>query len=86
MNNIDHCPLSGIVATGQGTFTAETIKYIEDNNLPLIRTDLDTYGAVVQISRIEVKINRSTPWKIVKAINLIEDNVDLLKIRNAIEL
>lgn len=86
INNIDHCPLSGIVATGQGTFTAETIKYIEENNLPLIRTDLDTYGAVVRISRIEVKINRSTPWKIVKAIDLIENNVDLVKLRTRMEI
>lgn len=85
-NNIDHCPLSGIVATGQGTFTSETLKYIEENNLPLIRTDLDTYGAVVKISRIEVKINQSTPWKIVKAINLIEDNVDLESIKEAVKI
>ncbi len=83
--DLGNCPLSGIVATGQGKFSAETIKYIEDNNLPLIRTDLDTYGTVVRISRIEVKINQSTPWKIVKAINLIDENVDLLKIRNAVE-
>ena len=80
LHKIDHCPLSGIVATGQGTFTSETIRYIEENNLPLIRTDLDTYGAVVRISRIEVKINNATPWKVVRAINLIEENVDLDKI------
>ena len=54
-----------------------TIKYIEKHNLPLIRTELDTYGSFLHISKIEVKINRSTPWKIKMAIDLIENNVDL---------
>ena len=51
--------------------------YIENNKIPTIRTHLDTYGSVLKISRIEVKINRSTPWKVERAIKLIEDNVDL---------
>lgn len=72
-----HSPLSGIVATGHGNIDSTTLKYIEDHKIPLIRTDLDTYGSVLKISKIEVKINRSTPWKIYKAINLIQDNVDL---------
>lgn len=75
-HKIDHCPLSGIVATGQGTFESKTLKYIEENKIPLIRTDLDTYGVVLQISKIEVKINQSTPWKVQKAISLIEENVN----------
>lgn len=70
-------PLSGIVATGAGNIDSFTLEYIEKNNLPLIRTHLDTYGCVVKISQIEVKINRSTPWKVMKAINLIAENVDL---------
>lgn len=77
LNNFSHSPLSGIVATGQGTIHANTLKYIEQHELPLIRTDLDTYGSVLKISKIEVKINRNTPWKILKAIKLIEENVDL---------
>lgn len=76
-NHIPNCPLSGIVTTGDGNMDKHTIKYIEQNNLPLIRTDLDTYGAVLRISKIEVKINRSTPWKIRMAIDLIENNIDL---------
>lgn len=72
-----HSPLSGIVATGQGSIDASTLNYIEEYKIPLIRTDLDTYGSVIKISKIEVKINRSTPWKIYKAIRLIEDNVRL---------
>lgn len=75
--NINHCPLSGIVVTGQGNIDQKTMGYIEANNLPLIRTDLDTYGAVLRISKIEVKINTSTPWKVKKAVTLIEENIDL---------
>jgi BioD-like phosphotransacetylase family protein len=76
-HGIKNCPLSGIVATGEGQMDRHTLKYIENNNLPLIRSELDTYGAVLRISKIEVKINRSTPWKIKMAIDLIENNVDL---------
>lgn len=79
-HGIPNCPLSGIVATGDGQIDKHTIKYIEKHNLPLIRTDLDTYGSFLRISKIEVKINRSTPWKIKMAIDLIENNVDLDKI------
>ncbi len=77
LNNIEKTSLSGIVATGEGNIDSATLKYIEQNNLPLIRTHLDTYGCVVKISKIEVKINRKTPWKVKKAIQLIENHVDL---------
>ncbi len=76
LNKITETSLSGIVATGQGNIDSNTLKYIEKNNLPLIRTHLDTYGCVVKISKIEVKINRKTPWKVKKAIQLIENHVD----------
>lgn len=75
-NGITVNPLSGIVATGHGFIDSNTIEYIEKNKIPLIRTDLDTYGSVLKISKIEVKINRSTPWKVTRAIELIKDNVD----------
>jgi hypothetical protein len=77
LNNFEHCPLSGIVTTGSGNIDQSTLHYIEENNIPLIRTDLDTYGVAVKISKIEVKINQNTPWKVTRAINLIESNVDL---------
>lgn len=85
-HGITNCPLSGIVATGEGQMDKHTIQYIEKHNLPLIRTELDTYGAVLHISRIEVKINRSTPWKINMAIDLIENNVNLDLILNYCKL
>ncbi len=69
-------PLAGVIAAGQGDINVETLKFIEKNKLPFIRTHLDTYGCVVKISKIEVKINRSTPWKVAKAIGLVEKYVD----------
>ena len=85
-HGIETCPLSGIVATGQGNIESHTLNYIEENSLPLIRTNLDTYGSVIKISKIEVKINRSTPWKIQKAIALIEENVDLTGLLEDVEI
>ena len=73
----DHCPLCGIVVTGDDEISEGSIDYITQHNLPVIRTQLDTYGVVIKISKLEVKINRRTPWKIAKAIELIQDNVNI---------
>jgi len=77
MMDKDDAPLSGIVATGVGTPGRETLEYIEKHRIPLVRTSLDTYGSVIKISRIEVKINRNTPWKVKRAIELVAQNVDI---------
>lgn len=69
-------PLSGIILTGVADFETETLDYIMQHQIPVVRTPLDTYGAVTQISRIEVKINTRTPWKIEKAIEMIKENID----------
>lgn len=74
---LDKSPLSGIVATGHGSIGGECLDYIREHKIPVVRTALDTYGSVLKISRIEVKINRSTPWKVARAIELIEKNVDM---------
>jgi dethiobiotin synthetase len=74
-------PLAGIVVTGVGDLDEQVIEYVQKHKTPLIRTDLDTYGSVLKISRIEVKINRNTPWKVRRAIQLIEENIDLSLIR-----
>ncbi|MCO6461429.1 MAG: AAA family ATPase [Saprospiraceae bacterium] len=77
MAGIHESPLTGIVATGEGTINTKSIQYIENNRIPLISTSLDTYGSVIKISRIEVKINLNTPWKVKRSIELINHNVDL---------
>ncbi len=70
-------PLAGIVATGKEEINEEAYEYVNKHKIPLVRTMLDTYGSVLKISRIEVKINRNTPWKVKRAIQLIEENLDL---------
>lgn len=76
-NGLEKSPLSGIILTNHTGFTESCQSYIDKNEIPVIHTTLDTYGAVIKISRIEVKINRKTPWKIQRAIELIETHVDL---------
>jgi BioD-like phosphotransacetylase family protein len=70
-------PLSGIIATGVGAIGRTCIDYVREYNIPMVRTALDTYGSVLKVSRIEVKINERTPWKVNRAIELIEQHVDL---------
>lgn len=74
---VEESPLSGIIATGQNEIGVKSMDYINKHRIPLIRTSLDTFGVVLKYSNIEVKINRATPWKIKKAIQLIEENIDL---------
>lgn len=69
-------PLAGIIATGEGTIDSDSMAYIAKHKIPLVRTMLDTFGSVIRVDRIEVKINLSTPWKVKKAIELIAENVD----------
>lgn len=73
----EESPLSGIVATGPGELEIKSLDYIKKHRIPLIRTSLDTFGVVLKYSNIEVKINRATPWKVKRAIELIEENIDL---------
>lgn len=80
VRNYEECPISGIIITGEGEFTQSTYDYIMTHKIPVIRTNYDTLGAVIKISKIEVKINRRTPWKVIRAIELINENVDLDKI------
>jgi dethiobiotin synthetase len=74
---LEKSPFSGILATGEGDFKRSTVQYIRKHKIPVVRTVLETYGAVLKISRIEVKINQQTPWKVARAIEMIESNVDL---------
>lgn len=82
---LEKTPLSGIITTGKGTLDENALQYIKDQEIPHVHTDLDTYGCVLKISRIEVKINRSTPWKVKRAIGLIQDNVDLPRLIERIQ-
>lgn len=80
---LKHSPLSGVIVTGEGSqrFKARqedfADPYLLDHGVPVLATQYDTYDTVVKISRIEVKINTKTPWKVQRAIELINEYVDL---------
>jgi dethiobiotin synthetase len=76
-NGWTNSPFSGIISTGYGEYSASTIEFVEKFKIPLIRTMLETYPAVLKISRIEVKINLQTPWKVQRAVEMIENNINL---------
>lgn len=82
-HELPESPLSGLIVTSDGRHErwyerADFNKpYLIENRIPVITTTLDTYGSVVKISRIEVKINTKTPWKIKRAVELIREHVDM---------
>ena len=78
--DLEGSSVSGIIVTGEGDISQEVLAFVNESRIPLIRTNFDTFGVVINISKIEVKINRRTPWKIQKAIELINSNVDLNQI------
>lgn len=83
--------LSGVIVTSDGRHSflheqaAARHPYFAEHEIPVISTSLDTYGSVVKISRIEVKINSRTPWKVERAIRLINEYVDVDDIIRRIE-
>ncbi len=75
--------LSGVIVTSDGRYApwheqaALRHPYFSEYEIPVISTTLDTYGSVVKISRIEVKINNRTPWKVERAIEMLNSHVDV---------
>lgn len=75
--------LSGILLTyEQGDWrearrTLEYFPYISEHRIPVIGTQLDTFGSAQRITQLEVKINTRTPWKVQKAVELFCEHVDL---------
>ncbi len=74
--NLEKSPLAGIIVTGAQKLEGKIVDYATNNRLPVVRTFLDTYEVVLKISRIEVKINMNTPWKVQRAIQLIKNNIN----------
>lgn len=79
---LDKSPLAGVIVTGDGRHARWYDEadlnnpYFREHKIPVLTTKLDTYGSVVKISRIEVKINIRTPWKVKRAEELIRQHVD----------
>ncbi len=71
--------ISGIVVTGADSENMDLphLDFINEHHIPVVSCPLDTYGAAVRINQMEVKINLKTPWKIRRAVELIEENVDM---------
>lgn len=92
LKQLEKPPIAGIIITGDGRHERPysnadlSNQYIFENQIPVITTPLDTYGSVVKISQIEVKINTRTPWKTERAIELIKENVDIDQILNKLEM
>lgn len=82
-NHLEKSPLAGIIINGVNDFVPEFLEnfkrqdYIDKYKIPVISTTLDTYGAALKISRIEVKIHLRTLWKAERAIKMIREYVDL---------
>lgn len=75
-------PLSGVIITGKPNLSEEHINYFNEHSIPVVHSIMDTYESVIKISRIEVKINTKTPWKVKKAVQLFKEHVDLESILN----
>jgi len=80
LEEVHDSPLSGVVVTGIEDLSEESLKYIHEHKIPVIGTHFDTYGAVTKINSIEVKIHRRTPWKVKRAIEMVQKNINLKKI------
>ncbi len=82
LKKLEKSPISGVIVTGDGRhehwYEQADLDhpYFRQHQIPVITTTLDTYGSVLKINRIEVKINTRTPWKVQRAIELIREHVD----------
>ncbi len=79
-------PLAGVIITGDGKNQVslegfEHKEFIDKYEIPMITTPLDTYGTAVKISHMEVKINVQTLGKAKRAVELVNEYVDLDMIR-----
>lgn len=79
-SEVDDSPLTGLVITGEGELESESLEYIHEHRIPVINTHFDTYGSVTKIHSLEVKINRRTPWKVKRAVEMVKQYIDLDKI------
>jgi dethiobiotin synthetase len=77
--NLPGSVISGIVVTGadSGNINLPHMDFINEHQIPVVSCHLDTYGAAVRINQMEVKINLKTPWKIRRAVELIEEHIDM---------
>lgn len=68
-------PLTGVVLCGEAELSESVESYLQAHKLPVIHTGLDTYEVFMAVSKIEVKINARTPWKVRRAVELFKDHI-----------
>jgi BioD-like phosphotransacetylase family protein len=78
---LSHPDIAGILVTGaddghpsvqSDSFCRE---FIQQYQVPVVESALDTYGAALRIHAIEVKINTRTPWKVARASELVREHI-----------
>lgn len=80
---IEQNVLSGILVAGDvdkeldEADLAAYREYLGDIEVPVLTTSLDTYGSVLKVKGIEVKINTKTPWKAKRAMELFDQYLDI---------
>ncbi|MCS7035038.1 MAG: AAA family ATPase [Saprospiraceae bacterium] len=83
MQGVPHPDIAGILITGADDGHPPVHEdplcrdFILQQHIPVIESDLDTYGAALRINALEVKINTRTPWKVKRATELIREHVDI---------
>ncbi|MEM6630657.1 MAG: AAA family ATPase [Bacteroidota bacterium] len=77
--------LAGIVISGKGELSESATEYVNTFGIPVVSSPMDTYECVIKISRIEVKINTRTPWKVTKAVALFKKYIDVDLLTNRLE-
>jgi BioD-like phosphotransacetylase family protein len=77
--------LAGVMLTSKGHVSSKALKICEEQGIPVITTDFDTYQAVVKMSHLVAKIDTKSPAKVQRAIDLFEENIDMDKLLKLVE-
>lgn len=72
--------LAGVIITGQATIQVYDLQYLQNNLIPVIKTHYDTYESIIKLSKLDVKLNTKAPHKIQKAIEIVEEYVNIDRI------
>jgi len=72
--------LAGVILTGHAPILLSDFQFLQQNMVPVIKTHFDTYEAVIKLSKLDVKLNTKAPHKIQKAIEIVEEYVNMDRI------
>jgi len=73
--------LAGVIITGAAPLAPEDMEYLINSEIPVIRTlHYGTYESIIKLSKLDVKLNTKAPHKIQKAIEIVEEYVNIDRI------